>query len=97
MQDHEIAAATRQSKGILSLDVLAWDVRVQDPTLEPTRPIGKTTDNGACWSPAEVCYLTSFSKARRRWSCDFGSSDPSAVPSSGTIASHRAFNSESAT
>jgi hypothetical protein len=44
------------------------------------------------------CYLTSLSRGRRRWPCgDFGSCDLSAGASSGNIASHKAFNSESAT
>jgi len=42
------------------------------------------------------CYWTSFSKGRRRWPCgDFGCCDLSAAASSGNIASHNAFNSES--
>src|ERR1035437_8497583 len=51
------------------------------------------------WKKTEKsrCYLTSFSNGRRRWPCDdFESRDLSAGASSGNIASHKAFNSESA-
>ena len=43
------------------------------------------------------CYLTNFSKGRRRRPCgDFGSCDVSAGASCRDIASHKAFNSKSA-
>ena len=43
------------------------------------------------------CYFTSLSSGRRRWACgDFTCCNLSAGASSGNIASHKAFNSESA-